>query len=298
MSEAGHISEFRRMPACPRTSTAYVLPPSRFSLFISLLVVSMFCTLAVATVTVAIIIHRYKNDGGLKPAYTALGRPISADALVAVACLITIFVALAAYFIADLLLLHARLSERGWTTYDYIVHLREQDRRKEAGEPLERPLGYPCGCGSSRDQSSKTVKRSNKVAPAQSPPDVKDESEPAQETRGNDDGSVTPPHGTVDVFHVVTHPLSDVAIANVPDEGSGGDTSVGGSATEKPTAQKNANASMPRAPASLPPLCQGGLSTPPTSRRIGRLPPLSPVAEMSRSPSPSAEKIPLTETEI
>lgn len=265
---------------------------------------SAVTSVAVAMVTIAIVIHHYKDDSGLKQSYTAYGRPITKETLVSVALLITTFVLLALYFISDLLVLHVRLLERGWTTYDYIVHLREQDRRKEAGEKLDRPLGYPCG-----GAFNSSARRSRKVAPLPvSSPSSDTIKLPITRDGRSEDGSVTPPHGTVDVFHVVTHPLhkshegSDTA-----NESDCCDSGVGGVGYDHPQGQSSG-----AAPQSDAPSPDGDVGAPPPQpsllsvdsalcppRRIGgRLPPLSPVEEMSREASPQSELAPLTQSAI
>jgi hypothetical protein len=116
-----------------------------YHLFLSLLSVGAVTTAVVATVCIAIVIHWARGDEGLREGgRTAYGKPISGGLLVAIAVLTAVLVIVTCYLLVDLLILHSRLVQRGWTTYDYIVHLREQDCKRSRGEKLDPPLSGPC----------------------------------------------------------------------------------------------------------------------------------------------------------
>eukprot|EP00038_Savillea_parva_P000140 m.94418 g.94418 ORF g.94418 m.94418 type:complete len:507 (+) comp10047_c0_seq4:207-1727(+) len=217
-----------------------------YHLFISLLLTGAFTSTAVSTVCVAILVHHFSHTGGLEEGYTAYGQPISAAGLVTVAILILIFMALTIYFVGDLLILHARLVHRGWTTYDYIVHLREQTRRRESGEPLERPLGCPC---SQPAGARRPWRRPRKVAPGSPPPPTSvpgpaaPVSVPAGLTPGGGGGGTTTPtpgnnEPHTATFSVVTHPL-------VSGGGGGGVDSTTLAAQPSDTADDGAAATLP-----------------------------------------------------
>mmetsp|Transcript_16425 Transcript_16425/g.42652 ORF Transcript_16425/g.42652 Transcript_16425/m.42652 type:complete len:475 (+) Transcript_16425:166-1590(+) len=228
-----------------------------YHLFVALLAVAAITSASVLAVCVGIIGHYARNDEGLTRPYTAYGREISGGGLVTIAVLVGLLVAIAEYFVVDLLVLHMRLIERGWTTYDYIVHLREQDRRREAGEPLEKPLGFPCRFrGDPRSKGSVKRRRGRKVAPSEMPPlasKVPVDSEEA-DNQSRSDGSITPPHGTIEGgFRVIDHPLAGVNTAAVAAAAVGAsdpaDFKPGSQHVVHTSAQTKEGANVPQVPA-------------------------------------------------